>query len=197
MRSWLLLFMVNIDFSSYKTELEDYAVAREVLIFNSRNVLRDSKVLIYTIHRNDVDKAKELYEQLLVDKQKLDFVVSKNEKLSHEGSYSESIQEYVEAIVLYHLIFEKKLIEKPEDVSTNDYLLGICDVSGELSRHVVHLAMDRKIDDIKFFYDVIDSIHGEFMKFNLKNGLLRKKYDSIKYALKKVEEIMYDLSLKE
>ena len=34
-----------------------------------------------------------------------------------------------------------------------------------------------------------------FMNFNLRNGLLRKKSDSIKYAVKRFEEILYDLSL--
>ena len=31
---------------------------------------------------------------------------------------------------------------------------------------------------------------------NLKNDALRKKFDSIKYDLKKVEEVVYDLSIR-
>jgi Translin family len=31
---------------------------------------------------------------------------------------------------------------------------------------------------------------------NLKNDTLRKKFDSIKYDLKKVEEVVYDLSIR-
>jgi len=31
---------------------------------------------------------------------------------------------------------------------------------------------------------------------NLKNDNLRKKFDSIKYDLKKVEEVVYDLSIR-
>jgi hypothetical protein len=34
-----------------------------------------------------------------------------------------------------------------------------------------------------------------FMQLSLRNGLLRKKSDSIKYALKRCEEILYELSL--
>lgn len=40
-----------------------------------------------------------------------------------------------------------------------------------------------------------DDILHNFMQFNLKNGMLRKKSDSIKYAVKRFEEILYDLSL--
>jgi hypothetical protein len=35
-----------------------------------------------------------------------------------------------------------------------------------------------------------------FRLLNLKNDTLRKKFDSIKYDLKKVEEVVYDLSIR-
>ena len=35
-----------------------------------------------------------------------------------------------------------------------------------------------------------------FRLLNLKNDNLRKKFDSIKYDMKKVEEVVYDLSIR-
>ena len=35
-----------------------------------------------------------------------------------------------------------------------------------------------------------------FRLLNLKNDMLRKKYDSLKYDLKKVEEVVYDISIR-
>jgi hypothetical protein len=35
-----------------------------------------------------------------------------------------------------------------------------------------------------------------FRLLNLKNDSLRKKFDSIKYDMKKVEEVVYDLSIR-
>ena len=39
-------------------------------------------------------------------------------------------------------------------------------------------------------------IYGEFLKLHLRNGELRKKSDAIKWNLKKLEEVMYDISMK-
>ncbi len=189
--------MENIDLSKYQEDIETYISHREILIKISRDVLRSSKVLIFTLHRGEFDVAKELYDGLLVEKKELDSIVKNHDKLQFEGSYSEACQEYIEALALFEILLNKKVLEKPNDVSTMDYLLGLCDLTGEISRHVVHLAIERKKDDIKFYYIVVDSMMGEFVKFNLKNGQLRQKYDSIKYNLKKIENIMYDLSLKD
>ena len=35
------------------------------------------------------------------------------------------------------------------------------------------------------------------MQFDLRNGALRKKYDTLKYTLKKLENTLYELSLTE
>lgn len=35
------------------------------------------------------------------------------------------------------------------------------------------------------------------MQFDLRNGTIRKKYDSLKYTLKKMENTLYELSLAE
>ena len=42
-----------------------------------------------------------------------------------------------------------------------------------------------------------DSVFNDvFRLLNLKNDNLRKKFDGIKYDLKKVEEVVYDLSIR-
>ena len=43
----------------------------------------------------------------------------------------------------------------------------------------------------------MDSLFNDvFRLLNLKNDNLRKKFDGIKYDLKKVEEVVYDLSIR-
>ena len=36
---------------------------------------------------------------------------------------------------------------------------------------------------------------GIFLKFDFRNGALRKKYDGLKYTLRKMENTLYELSL--
>ena len=73
--------------------------------------------------------------------------------------------------------------------------MGLCDLAGELARKAVTVAnKDPKI--VKRIKDIIEEIFGEFLKLNLRNGELRKKSDSLKWNLNKVEEILYDINKK-
>ena len=42
----------------------------------------------------------------------------------------------------------------------------------------------------------ISDVTAGFRLLNLKNDALRKKFDSLKYDLKKVEEVVYDISIR-
>ncbi len=53
------------------------------------------------------------------------------------------------------------------------------------------------------FYDVpnqiskfVSDLYAGFRLLNLKNDNLRKRYDSIKYDMKKIEEVVYDISIR-
>ncbi|MBT3465387.1 hypothetical protein HN451_10430, partial [archaeon] len=54
-----------------------------------------------------------------------------------------------------------------------------------------------KYKDVKKIYEAVVMIYDGFLNFSLRNGELRKKYDSIKWNLKKIEEILYDLKIRD
>ena len=66
-------------------------------------------------------------------------------KLSFEGSYSDACQEYAEAIFYYDYVKDEK-IPTPKELKINheDYLMGLCDLTGELTRRAVRLATKKK-----------------------------------------------------
>jgi predicted translin family RNA/ssDNA-binding protein len=78
-----------------------------------------------------------------------------------------------------------------------DYLLGVSFLPAELSRLCVvaviaeDYAMPEKIS--KFVSDLFAG----FRLLNLKNDFLRKRFDSIKYDVKKIEEILYDIKIRQ
>ena len=43
--------------------------------------------------------------------------------------------------------------------------------------------------------DLVDSLLVELMKFDFRNGPLRRKFDGVKYALKRLENILYELAV--
>lgn len=182
------------DFNRIRKKLESYDAQREILIKKRRDVLKTSKQLIYSLHRDELKSAEKLLAIVKSEKKRLDDIAKKHKNLFNEGSYSEANQEYVEAIAYYQFIKNNKIPRQSSlSVSYEDYLLGICDLTGELTRRAVTLASKRKIDEFEKTKILVEEIYGEFLKFNLRNGLLRKKSDSIKWNLKKLEEISYDI----
>ncbi|KAK3378078.1 Translin [Podospora didyma] len=81
-------------------------------------------------------------------------------------------------------------------VTIEEYLLSLINIIDDLSR----LAMNSvTLGDTAMAVQIssfIKDLHAGFQVLNLKNDILRKRVDSIKYAVKKVEDVVYDLSLR-
>jgi predicted translin family RNA/ssDNA-binding protein len=184
-------------FKEIREKLTNYDSKREELIKKSRELLKSSKQVIYSIHRENSKEATSNLKKSEKIKKELDKIASFDRKLFFEGAYSDACQEYVEAVAYYDFINSKRLPSiKSLDVSYEDYLMGICDLTGEVTRKAVSLATKRKVKEVEKIKNFVEDIYGEFLKFDFRNGNLRRKYDSIKWNLKKLEEIMYDLRKK-
>ncbi len=45
------------------------------------------------------------------------------------------------------------------------------------------------------FRDLVENIMGQYLRFDFRNSGLRRKYDGLKYTLKNLENMLYELSL--
>ncbi|GAU94725.1 hypothetical protein RvY_06448 [Ramazzottius varieornatus] len=77
-----------------------------------------------------------------------------------------------------------------------DYLFGLLSLGSELSRYCVNrvTAGDYKTPEKIFAF--LSELGAGFRLLNLKNSDLRRRFDSLKYDEKKVEEVIYDLSVR-
>ncbi|MBU0629101.1 MAG: hypothetical protein KKC75_07975 [Nanoarchaeota archaeon] len=184
------------DFRKIRENLAKYDLDRENLIKKARDVLKLAKQVIYSVHRKDMEEAADSVAVLKKAKEELDKIASAHEYLPYEGSYSEAMQEYVEALAYFIFVKDKKIPTMGSlKVNEEDYLMGICDLTGELTRKAVTIAHkeDKEVEKIK---ELVEELFGEFIKIDMRNGNLRKKADSIKWNLKKLEEVMYDIKKK-
>ncbi|KAF9918855.1 hypothetical protein BX616_005030 [Lobosporangium transversale] len=82
------------------------------------------------------------------------------------------------------------------EISIEEFLHGIVSLTNELSRLAVNAVtagdFTRPIRIGKF----LKELYSGFQLLNLKNDSLRKRFDGIKYDIKKVEEIIYDLTVR-
>ena len=184
-------------FNDIKAKLDSYDSKREELIKKARELLKISKQIIYSIHRGNKKEASSNVTKAKKIKKELDKIANFDKKLGFEGSYSDACQEYVEAMCYYGFVKNGKIPGfKDLGVDHEDYLMGICDLTGELGRRGVSLATKRMYKDVGKVKNFVEDVYGEFLNFNLRNGSLRKKFDAIKWNLKKLEEVLYDLKKK-
>ena len=180
-----------------RKDLHAFDEKREIVIKTSRDILRSSKQAINAVHRQNLKDASSLLKQAEKDIKKIEAMFKKDIKLATLGAYRASMEEYAEAKCFFHYVKNGKLLSPTKlKVSGEIYLMGLCDLTGELGRRSVKLATHGKYKELEKLRNLVDDIHAFFASLNLRNSELRKKYDSIKWNLKKIEEVLYDVNIR-
>jgi len=81
-------------------------------------------------------------------------------------------------------------------IELEDYLLGLTNLPNELSRLCINSVTASDFKTPLKISQFVSELYSGFRLLNLKNDALRKRYDSIKYDLKKIEEVVYDISIR-
>jgi predicted translin family RNA/ssDNA-binding protein len=181
------------EFAEIRKEIEKADKIREDIIALSRDIISISKRIIYSIHRGNSGEASAYIKEIKEKKRKLDRINRPVDANINKVAY----QEYVEAMCYYGFVKNKKLPTKASlNVDIEDYLMGLCDLTGELSRRAVNDIIRKRFNEALKVKELVEEIYGEFLKFNLRNTELRKKSDSIKWNLKKLEDVIFDAKVK-
>ncbi|KIK69522.1 hypothetical protein GYMLUDRAFT_33896 [Collybiopsis luxurians FD-317 M1] len=77
-----------------------------------------------------------------------------------------------------------------------DYLLGLITMVNELSRLAVNAVILGDFEQPLKISAFVKEVFSGFSMLNLKNDILRRRFDSLKYDVKKIEEVVYDVSLR-
>ncbi|CAN6462428.1 unnamed protein product [Victoria cruziana] len=100
--------------------------------------------------------------------------------------------------LLTHAAAEEELGLDPSQfcLDIEDYLIGLCFMSNELPRFVVNQVTAGNYDCPRKVLKFLTDLHASFRLLNLRNDFLRKKFDSLKYDLRRVEEVYYDVKIR-
>lgn len=150
-----------------RRELSQKSDLREKTLINARKVTQLSKEAIILIHSSNFRKARarlKKAENLLHTT--LVFTKSSPE-LQSSGTISSASQEYTEALILLKL---KKNDNYPTykevGVASQDYILGLADVIGELRREALEAMKNRKLETAEKYADFMESIYNELVTLN-------------------------------
>ncbi|ORZ40605.1 Translin [Catenaria anguillulae PL171] len=81
-------------------------------------------------------------------------------------------------------------------IPMEDFLFALALLPSELSRLAINSAAQRDFQRPARLLNFLQRLHGGFQLLNLKNDNLRRKYDSIKYDIKRVEEVVYNIKMR-
>lgn len=179
-----------------RTDLLGYAQKRREVIKMSGDAQQHSKKAIFALQRDDKAGASErftLAKALFLDLEKK---FKKEPGLLDEGSYRAALEEYVEA-VLFHDFIAGKSVGKIKDIKVDSdaYISGLCDVPGELYRYAIKSATARDFEMTNKCYKYTEEIIGELIDMDL-TGYHRNKFDQAKQALHKLQQVVYEISLR-
>lgn len=183
-------------FEELKNLYDEEELGREKTILKSRQIVSLSKTIITALHRDNIKKAElnlKLIEKEISELTKF----CKGTKQFYSGSYKIAFQEYVEALSYYKYIKNSTLPKFKNGMDVEYYLLGICDTSGELVRRALNKGIKGDFQEVKKIKDFVTEIYDSVIEFNVKNGELRKKIDAIRWDLKKLDEMVFNLKLGE
>uniref|UniRef100_A0A0D9XK47 Translin n=1 Tax=Leersia perrieri TaxID=77586 RepID=A0A0D9XK47_9ORYZ len=81
-------------------------------------------------------------------------------------------------------------------LDVEDYLTGLCFMSNDFPRYVVNRVTAGDYDCPRKVLAFLTDLHASFRMLNLRNDFLRKKFDGMKYDLRRVEEVYYDVKIR-
>lgn len=114
-----------------------------------------------------------------------------------EGRVSSVIEKFSE-MVLFRQFFLTGRLASPSFIGVcndEEFLGATLGFSQELARYAVACAVENDMHSISISRQLLVQLNAKMLEFDFRNGQLRRKYDGLKYALKKLEDISYEMSL--
>ena len=189
--------MINKNFiTQLKKDYKKNEVERRKIISLSNTVLHDSKRVIFALHRDDKEKAENSLKEIEKTLKKLEKDFGKI-RLYQEGAYKAAVEEYAEAKSFFMIIQGKKINKFSEvNLTYESYLGGICDVAGELVRRATNQASQKNFSEVEKMTKIVNDIMAELVEFDM-TGYLRNKYDQARGHLRKIEQINYEVNIRQ
>ncbi|XP_063984623.1 translin [Diachasmimorpha longicaudata] len=212
-------------FNSFQDHLNSEQELREairVIVKDTEKIARDIVIILQNIHNEhgkeedqtvsqNCAKARELFSTVRPQYDKLAQIIPKDQYYRFNDLWKYVTQRlcFLAALTVYlevKILVTKETVADILGVKNNrdegfhldleDYLMGLLQLSAELSRFAVNSVTsgdyNRPIEIARF----INELNAGFRLLNLKNDNLRKRFDALKYDVKKVEEVVYDLSIR-
>jgi len=182
--------MKNLDKIINKIEksIDDKDKIREQALRITREIIIGCRKAIQNIHQNLMDEAKDYIEKASNNLEELYNITKNHPELYHAGFVENAAQELVEAHCFYNIIKGEDLPD-PDELQTtySSYLLGLCDLVGELRRSALDSIRNNKSKEADNYLTMMQNIYDVIIRFDYPSALIpiRKKQDMVRNLIEK------------
>ena len=182
--------MKNLDNIVDKIEknINEKDKVREQALKYSRDIIIGCRKAMQYIHQKSMSEAKKHIEKSHEMLKQLQDITRNYGDLYHAGFVENASQEFVEALCLYNIMKGEELPD-PDEINTtySSYLLGLCDVVGELRRSSLDLLRDGNAKKANEYLSLMEKIYDSIMRFDYPSALvpIRKKQDMVRAMIER------------
>ena len=83
----------------------------------------------------------------------------------------------------------------PKCMDDHEYLGGCLAFAQDLGDYALGRCMAGDAASVALARGLVEALNGQLMQFDFRNGPLRRKFDGLKYALKRLEDLLFEQSL--
>jgi translin len=168
--------------------IDDKDRIREKALRHSREIIINCRKAIQLIHQGQTEKAKMHLRKASAKLASLYDITGNYPELFHAGYVENAAQEFVEAKCLLNIIQGKNLPD-PDKLQTtySSYLLGLCDVVGELRRKSLDSILVGSAEEANKYLKLMENIYDAIIKFDYPSSLvpIKRKQDQVRGIIEK------------
>ena len=182
--------MKNLDGIMEKIEnhIDETEKIREDALKASRDIIIYCRKGIQQLHRNQMEEAESFMKQASARLAQLYEITMGHADVFHTGFVENAAQEFVEIQCLYNIMKGMDLPD-PDAIQTtySAYLLGLCDVVGELRRGALDFMLEGNTTKANEYLGYMDRIYDAIMSFDYPSALvpIKKKQDMVRSLIEK------------
>ena len=162
---------------------------REKTLKKCRDIIRESRRSIKSIHSGDMETARENFERARNILNEIKEEIKEHPDILTAGYMENAMQEVAECAIFLAIV-EGENLPLPDElgVSYTSYLMGMADVVGELRRKGVYTLKNGKIEEVEEILELMEEICDKMMEFDYPSGLIpiKRKQDVMKKILEKM-----------
>lgn len=158
--------------------LQDMECRRESAIRRSRDIIRETKRVIHSVHNGNIDPDHTTDLSGMVSE--LNVIISNDPNMYAVGPVEDALMEYAETIILLSVVNNGTIPSFSDlNIPPRSWVLGLADSIGELRRILLDSIMVENIQRAEDIFSVMEEIYQTIMLFDVPDALLpiRRKQD--------------------